>query len=288
MKKEILPLGVIIDLSENPLRDFEKVKELGFSTCQIGNPPDEYIYGRNAKKMTADVKRAIKKTGISVSSVFIIYKGHIWDTVDGPLTIGLVPENTRAVRAVHSCRVSNWAKQVGIKVVTSHVGFIPNDFLSPLYKGFMDTMKAFVEFCASNKQIFAFETGQEPAYVLRKVIDDIRNSGLKNVGVNLDPANLLLYGMGRPMEAVEILGEFIINTHCKDGKMLIQPDKLGKEMPIGQGDVHFEELIPELYKKGFRGPLTIEREISGEQQIKDILIAKEYLEKIKQKMFNTD
>ncbi|MCM8777889.1 MAG: TIM barrel protein, partial [Candidatus Omnitrophica bacterium] len=80
------------------------------------------------------------------------------------------------------------------------------------------------------------------------------------------------------------LGEFVVNTHIKDGRWPTEEGKLGQETPLGEGDVHYEQLIPALYKKGYRGPLTIEREISGEQQIKDIKKAMIILEKIKDEL----
>ncbi|MCK4244030.1 MAG: sugar phosphate isomerase/epimerase [Candidatus Omnitrophica bacterium] len=281
VKKEILPLGVMTGIRANPMEALSKIRALGIPTCQLGNPPDEYIYAKEADRLNEELKSAIRKTGIKISSVFIMYKGHIWNLIDGPGTIGLVPENTRAPRVVHACAVSNWAKKIGINVVTSHMGFIPADNTSLVYKGFIDTMKRFVAFCKGNDQIFAFETGQEPPLVLRRTIDDI---GADNVRVNLDSANLLMYGMGTPLEAVRLLGEFVVNTHCKDGKMPQEKGKLGPEMPLGEGDVHYEEVLPALYEKGFRGPLTIEREISGVQQIKDIKKAIKLLEKIKEKL----
>jgi L-ribulose-5-phosphate 3-epimerase len=278
-----LPLGVMTNLGKDPLTALQKVKEMGFTTCQLANPPDEYIYGERAEELTQDVKKSIKKTGIHISAVFIMYKGHIWNLVDGPRTIGLVPEETRAVRVVHACRVSNWAKKIGVKTVTSHMGFIPADPASLIYKGFIETMKAFVGFCGANGQTFAFETGQEPPDVLRRTIDDI---GLNNVGVNFDCANLILYGMGRPLDGIKAFGEFVVNTHCKDGIWPQTPGQMGREVPIGEGEVNFQEVIPSLYAIGFRGPLTIEREISGEQQIQDILNAKRLLEEIKKKILD--
>jgi len=103
-------------------------------------------------------------------------------------------------------------------------------------------------------------------------------------GLNFDSANLILYGMGRPLEGIKAFGEFVVNTHCKDGIWPQVPGKLGREVPIGEGEVNFQEVIPALYEKGFRGPLTIEREIRGEEQIRDILRAKNLLEKIKDKI----
>ena len=283
LKEEILPLGVMTGIGTNPMEALSKIQDFGIHTCQLGNPPDEYIYGKESNELNEKLKSAIEKTGMKISSVFIMYKGHIWDLIDGPRTIGLVPENTRAPRVVHACAVSNWARKIGIRVVTSHMGFIPADNTTLLYKGFIDTMKKFVAFCEANDQLFAFETGQEPPWVLRRAIDDI---GADNVRVNLDSANLLMYGMGKPLEAVRLLGEFVVNTHCKDGRMPEAGGKLGPEMPLGEGDVHYWEVLPALYKKGFRGPLTIEREISGAQQIEDIKNAIELLERIKDGLQN--
>ncbi|MCK4423449.1 MAG: sugar phosphate isomerase/epimerase [Candidatus Omnitrophica bacterium] len=282
-EKNSLPLGVMVHITEDPEKDLQKVKDMGFPTCQIQNPSADYVAGPKSEELCRKLEEAIKKTGVKISSVFIMYEGHIWDLKDGPRTIGLVPENTRAQRLEHACNISDWAKKIGIDTVTSHIGFIPIEAEGLLYKGFIETMKEFTAHCAKNNQIFAFETGQEPPHVLRRTIDDI---GADNIGVNLDPANLLLYGMGKPLEAVEAFGEFVVNTHCKDGKWPIGDGNLGQEMPLGQGDVNFPELITALYKKGFRGPLTIEREISGDQQTKDILAAKELLENIKQKILN--
>ena len=276
--EEVLPLGVMTGLHDDPLTAFRKIRDMGFSTCQLGDPGDAYLYGPQAKANTQRVKQAIAETGIRVTSVFIMFKGHIWDLVDGPRTIGLVPLETRGERVVHACEVSNWCREVGINAVTSHMGFIPEDPHDPLYQSFIETMRAFCRYCQNNGQTFVFETGQETAATLKRTIEDI---GLDNVGVNLDPANLLMYGKGHPLEAVDLIGKYVLNTHCKDGTWPEPGGKLGVEKPLGEGDVHIRELITKLYNMGYRGPLTIEREISGDQQIRDILRAKKLLEEIK-------
>lgn len=268
-------------IGEDPFETLSKVRKMGFSVCQLGNPPDEYVYGENRDELNSGLRKAVQETGVEIASIFIMYKGHIWDLENGPRTIGLVPEDTRASRVVHACMMSNWARKIGIDTVTSHMGFIPRNAKSSVYKGFIETMKGFIAFCADNGQTFAFETGQEPPYVLRRTIEDI---GLNNIGVNLDAANVLMYGMGSSEEAVDLLGEFVVNTHCKDGKMPQEEGKLGPETPLGEGNANYERLIPALYRKGYRGPLTIEREISGEKQTADILTAKKTLERIRQNL----
>jgi sugar phosphate isomerase/epimerase len=263
---------------QDPFQAFRKVRELGFTTCQLGNPPDEYVYGPRAAELTAQVRDAIRETGVVVTSVFIMFKGHVWDLVDGPRTIGLVPEETRGARVVHACRMSNWAREVGIDAVTSHIGFIPEAADDPRYPPFLETMRAFCRYCRENGQTFAFETGQETAATLLRTIEEIGHDG---VGINLDPANLILYGKDRPMDVVDRIAPYVFNTHCKDGTWPEPGGKLGHEVPLGDGEVRIRELIPALYARGYRGPLTIEREISGEKQIQDIQRAKALLEEIR-------
>lgn len=274
----ILPVGVMTRISESPLSDLKKISEFGLKTCQLANPPDAYIYGARTDELTTSFISAVEETGVNATSVFIMYKGHRWNLTEGPETIGLVPEHTRAPRTVHACAVSNWAKKAGIPAVTSHMGFIPGDETCEVYRGFIDTMRALVDFFSSNGQVFAFETGQETPRVLKRTIRDIGKDG---VGVNLDAANVVMYGMGTPEEAVEELGEYVLNTHIKDGMPPREEGKLGPETPLGEGSVDYKKLIPMLYEKGFRGPLTIEREISGERQAGDIRKAVRILESIK-------
>ena len=276
---EPLALGVMTGISERgPLAPLQAVKDMGFPSCQLGDPPAAYVYGPRSKDLTAEFRAAVEATGVHVTAVFIMFEGHIWDLVGGPSTIGLVPSDKRGARVVHACRVSNWAREAGISAVTSHMGFIPEDPDHPNYKPFIDTMKAFCAYAADNGQTFAFETGQETAQTLKRTIEDI---GLDNVGVNLDPANLLLYGKSRPLEAVDHIGRYVLNTHCKDGSWPAPGGALGEEKPLGEGGVNIRELIPKLYRMGYRGPLTIEREISGDKQIEDIRKAKRLLEEIK-------
>jgi len=112
---------------------------------------------------------------------------------------------------------------------------------------------------------------------LSKFIEDVNRL---NLGVNFDPANMLLYDADDPIKALDVLGKYVIGVHCKDGKRPERKGELGKEYPLGEGDVGIEKFIDKLKKIGYTGPLTIEREISGEKQIRDILKAKELLQKL--------
>jgi sugar phosphate isomerase/epimerase len=108
----------------------------------------------------------------------------------------------------------------------------------------------------------------------------IHEVGTGNLGVNLDPANLIMYGKGNPVDALDVFGQYVRSVHAKDGCYPTDPYHLGKEVKIGQGKVNFPNLIARLNEVGYRGPLIIEREISGEQQTKDIKEATGYLDSL--------
>jgi sugar phosphate isomerase/epimerase len=276
---EPLALGVMTGIGEDPRASFAKIRELGFPSCQINGPSDRWLRGPEADALNDNLRRAIDDTGIVITSVFVGWAGHIWNLFGGPRTIGLVPPQFRGERVVSAIRVSEWAKRVGITALTSHIGFIPEDPADEGYEPFIRTMRALIDYVIDNGQTFAFETGQETARTLVRTINDIDRH--PHVGINLDPANLLLYGKDRPMNVVDQLAPFVFNTHCKDGFPPEPGAGLGHEVPLGEGDVRIRELIPALYERGYRGPLTIEREISGPQQTADILKAKALLEAIR-------
>lgn len=137
------------------------------------------------------------------------------------------------------------------------------------------------QYCRKLGLYFNFETGQETPITLLRTIEDI---GLDNLGINLDPANLLMYGKGNPQDAVDMYGEYIRGVHVKDGMYPTNGRSLGKETPVGEGLVDFPVLIEKLKEHNYKGALIIEREITGPQQKKDILQAKALLEEILAKL----
>lgn len=125
------------------------------------------------------------------------------------------------------------------------------------------------------------ETGQETPVTLKRAIQDIEKTlGKGNVGINLDPANLIMYGKANPVDALEVFGEYVRGIHGKDGMYPTDGHYLGAEMPLGQGKVNYPAFIAKLKEVGYDGDITIEREITGEEQKKDIMMAKEILEKL--------
>ena len=265
-----MQLGTIVLITENIRKSFEEVAKLGMQTCQVSCTAEFMI----DKLKPKDIKKASEEFGIEITSFFLVFDGQIYNRIEGVSTVGFIPEKYRTRRFKLAEKFSDMICEIGVKSITSHVGAIPNDKKSPLYLGFVPVMKKFVEYCQRNGQIFCFETGQELPSTLKRLIADIGN----NAYVNLDPANLILYGMAHPLDAVEILGEYVRGMHAKDALWPNRDESLGIEVPVGKGEVGFPLLISRLKEKGFQGPITIEREISGEQQKKDILEAKKFLE----------
>jgi len=123
------------------------------------------------------------------------------------------------------------------------------------------------------------ETGQETADTLLRVLE---RADRENLGVNFDPANMILYGSGEPLEALRKVGRYVLSVHCKDGTWSDAPGETwGEEVVLGEGDVDIRQFVSILDEFGYDGPLTIEREVSGERQIADIRTGLDLLRRIK-------
>ena len=269
--KKPLRLGLIIGIGKDPDAAIAKVHELGLPTCQAY--VEEFEDGL-AGKLT----KALAKYEIEATSVVVGGPGkEIWDFYSGPVTIGLVPRETRAARIAHIKKASEFAKECGVPAVQTHCGFIPENPNDPVYKETVAAMREVAEYCRKNGQNFRYETGQETPITLVRAIQDV---GLDNQGVNFDLANLILYGKANPVDAIEILGPYVQGIHAKDGLWPTNPKNLGEEVAIGMGKVDFPRIIARLKEMKYPGAVTIEREISGPRQMEDVRGAKEHLEKL--------
>lgn len=269
-----MKLGVFINLTEDIEKEFEKVRDMGISTCQL-NGWNKNLF---TDHMSNEVKRIRDKYEVEVTSFWCGWNGPmVWDFYSGPCTLGLVPEAYRNERLEMLKRGSDFAKHIEVENLITHVGFIPEDPNNSVYRNLIPALRYLTQYCGSNGQNFMFETGQETPVTLLRAIEDI---GLENLGVNLDPANLVIYGKANPVDALDIIGKYVRGVHGKDALYPTTGRCLGKEVPLGEGKVNYSRLIPRLKEIGYDGPITIEREISGKQQIKDILHAKKLLEEL--------
>ena len=266
-----LRLGLIIGIGEDPDAAIAKVHDLGLPTCQAF--VDDFKPG-----LAERLRRALDKRGIEATSLVIGGPGkEVWDFYQGPLTIGLVPRETRAARIAHIKKASDLAKQCGIPAVQTHCGFIPENPNDAVYRETVTAMREVAAYCKGNGQNLRYETGQETPITLVRAIQDV---GMDNQGVNFDLANLILYGKANPVDAIELIGPYVQGIHAKDGLWPTNPRELGEEVPIGKGKVDFPLIIARLKEMNYRGAVTIEREISGAQQVEDVRAAKAYLEKL--------
>jgi sugar phosphate isomerase/epimerase len=175
--------------------------------------------------------------------------------------------------------VRDFAAAIGVGSVATHVGFIPEDNTHPDYVAVREMVRRVADHAARYRQTFALETGQEPAHVLQRFLNDVSRP---NVGINFDPANMILYGTGDPIAALSTLGPLVLSVHLKDGDWppRDRAEALGMERPLGQGIVGIPRFIQKLQEIGFRGPLNIEREAENQQErIADIRNAVNYLKK---------
>ncbi len=272
---EKMVIGVIVSVGEDPAEGLNKARTLGIKTVQLGTPPPQYFSGERKEAL----KQAIEKTGIVVTTVFCGFIGESYrDIPTIQRTVGLVNPAFREERVKRTLEIADFAKDLGVDKVAAHIGFIPEDTGSPLYKELVEALRKVADHCRNNGQSFCLETGQEKAEALLRFIKAV---GRDNIRVNFDPANMVLYGTGNPIEALDILKDYVVGVHCKDGKWPTVRGQLGWEVPLGQGDVGIERFIKKLKEIGYEGPLTIEREITGEQQVKDVMEAKKLLERLR-------
>jgi L-ribulose-5-phosphate 3-epimerase len=263
-----LRLGLIIGIANDPEAAMAKVHNLGLPTCQVY--VEEFAPGLSTRLL-----QALEQHHIEATSVVVGGPGReVWDFYDGPLTIGVVPRDTRAARTARMKQASDLATECSIPAVQGHCGFIPENPNDGVYHETVAAMRDVVAYCRRNAQQFRYETGQETPITLVRAMQDV---GLDNQGVNFDLANLILYGKANPVDAIELLAPYVQGIHAKDGLWPTNPRELGKEVPIGQGKVDFPKIIARLKQLNYQGAVTIEREVSGPQQLEDVRAAKAYL-----------
>jgi L-ribulose-5-phosphate 3-epimerase len=264
-------LGIIIHVAKDPEAALKRVHEFGVPTCQAGT--DDF-----SDRVSSALKAAGEKYGIEITAINTSGgPPNKYTFYEGPQTIGVVPPMYRQQRVDNYKRASDFAKRLDVPAIHSHFGFIPEDPNDPQYQGVVGALRDVATHIKGNGQIVLMETGQETPITMLRAITD---AGVDNLFVNLDCANLILYGKGNPLDALDVVGHLVRGTHAKDGLFPTDPRELGKEVPIGEGKANFPKLIPRLKQLGYPGPLTIEREISGPQQLEDIKREKVYLEKL--------
>jgi sugar phosphate isomerase/epimerase len=247
--------GVMFWAGRDPYETIRELKSWGVRCGQMGIPGDLPLDGA-----AAHWKRALADENFTVVTVFAAYVGESYaDIPTVQRTVGFVPPATRAERELRTLAVSDFAAELGVPGIATHIGFVPEDQSSEDYIAVREMVRRVCDRAARNSQTFALETGQESAPVL---LDFLLAAGRANLHINFDPANMILYGTGDPIAALDTLAPHVITVHCKDGDWPPHnsPGALGEEKPLGQGSVGMDRFIAKLKEIGYKGPLTIERE----------------------------
>jgi sugar phosphate isomerase/epimerase len=257
-----MEIGLMFWAGPDPVQTLREVKSLGVRCGQVGIPGDMKLDSAAAKAW----KDALSSEAFTLGTVFAAYSGESY--ADGPTvqrTVGFVPPATRAEREARTFENSDFAAALGVPSIACHIGFVPEDASHPDYISVRDVVRRVCDHAARHNQTFALETGQEPAHVLLAFLKDVNRP---NLWINFDPANMIMYGTGDPIEALGVLAPHVTSVHCKDGDW---PPKdvagaLGTEQPLGNGSVGMERFIAKLKEIGYKAPLNIEHEVEEPEQ----------------------
>lgn len=276
-----MKLGVIIDCFKLPLDEGIRLAgKLGFDGVQFYATTGAFSPRSLDDCQKAEYKRLLNENHLEISALCGDMGGFGFQCAE---------ENPERIEKTKE--IIDLAAEFGVSVVTTHIGVIPSDAQYPRYRVMVDAMRECGAYAASRQVTLAIETGPESAKTLLHFLNDIPCG----VGVNLDPANFVMVTDQDPIKAVELLGDYIVHTHAKDGVMLkkTNPEIIYHcfatggiealnvadyflETPLGEGKVDFSAYTAALRKVGFDGYLTIERE-TGDDPVKDVCMAMQTL-----------
>ena len=269
-------IGVLIPMRKDTdiFTEMKRVRDIGCNCCQITMWDPTLFTDGTAEKII----EARDKYGIEISTLWVGWSGPTeWNFTGGPMVLGIVPEAYRMKRTEEILRGADFAVKLGVSRIATHAGFLPENISDRSYYPVVAALRYIVRECRKRGLCFLFETGQETPVTLLRVIEELGEEG---VGINMDTANLILYGKGNSADAITVFGKYVMDTHIKDGFYPTSGKELGREVKVGEGMANIPEVIKRLKAAGYKGNWIIEREISGEQQIKDVKETVEYLKNI--------
>ena len=273
------PIGVIVDSFRTDIKTaIVKASELGANGIQM--------YATNGDYSPENLKGAARRELLD----YVKSYGLKFSALCGDLGMGFFHPEKNAELIEKSKKILDLAKELETDIVTTHIGVVPDDESVERYGIMQEACFELSRYADSIGSHFAIETGPETSAVLKKFLDGLHSTG---VAVNLDPANLVMVTGDDPVQAVYNLKDYIVHTHAKDGVMLKRsnPEMIYqvtprdedfnsidyfKEMPLGHGNVDFPAYLSALDNIGYKGFLTIEREV-GNDPATDILAAKNHL-----------
>ena len=233
-----------------------KVREVGLSAVQIALDP----LGTGAWAM-AETIAVLEQAGIAICSGMMRMEGEDYSTLESIRRTGGVRLDEHWSTNLHAAqRNADVARQLGIDLVTFHAGFLPHERSDPARKIMLDRLRAIVdEFAACGVRV-GFETGQETADTLADALDELDRPA---AGVNFDPANMVLYGVGDPVAGLRKLARRVVQIHVKDAVATDTPGTWGTEVAVGEGDVDYAALLAVVAEAQLECDFMIEREAGG-------------------------
>ena len=250
------PIGVFASIDAGLGVSWDVIADLGVETIQLHAPHRQNRDASSAKRFA----ETLAEKDLRCTAVFGGFDGESYADIPTVVrTIGLVPPATRSARLAEMCEISDFTSHLGCDTIALHLGFVPHD---PAADGYADIVAVTAQLCdhaADHGQFVHLETGQETAEGLMTFIGEV---GRDNLKINFDPANMILYGTGDPIEALLHVGQHVRSVHCKDATWSDKPGETwGEEVPLGDGQVDLRRYLQTLSQIGYDGPLTIEREI---------------------------
>lgn len=253
----------------NPRDLLDQVQGIGIRRVQIALDPL-----RESPSVWGQLPELFRRNGISLVSGMFGTVGEDYSTLESiQRTGGVTPDETWEQSWRNTQLAADIAVDLGLKLVTFHAGFLPHDTADARYKILAQRIAMIADLFAARGIDLGFETGQETADTLASFLKAL---GRPNVGVNFDPANLILYDKGDPIAALRRLGPWLKQCHIKDAVKTKVPGSWGEEVPVGTGQVDWTAFLRTLKELGYGGDLVIEREAGG-QRATDIRTARQFL-----------
>jgi sugar phosphate isomerase/epimerase len=254
----------------NPQELFARLQSIGLSRLQLALDPL-----RESPDVWSGFGGLCEQHGVRLVSGMFGTIGEDYTSLESiRLTGGVVPDATWQQNWQNIRLTAALAQELGLSLVSMHAGFLPHDESDPDYRKLRQRLEQIAAAFAEKNIDLALETGQETASALRDFLERLK---CPNLGVNFDPANMILYGKGDPIEAMRVLGPWIKQVHIKDAVATRQPGTWGEEVAAGTGEVDWNAFFATLGELGFQGNFCIERE-AGNQRVADILTAKQMIE----------
>lgn len=257
---------------KGPEQLVQAMKEIGLKRVQIALDPI-----REQPAVWGNFDAQARQAGLEFASGMFGCVGEDYTTMETiRRTGGIVPDSTWDQNWGNIQATADLASRMGLKLVTFHAGFLPHDPRDPEYGKLLERLRLVAD-CYQKKGIdLALETGQESADALRGFLEQLQR---RNVGVNFDPANMILYEKGDPIAALRVLGPWLKQCHIKDARRTKVPGTWGDEVVAGTGEVDWGAFFRVLEEQKFNGGFAIERE-AGNQRVQDIKAARAFLESL--------